>query len=127
MYFTQSIYQPPRANNNMGIISNTRIKEPAAATYDLYTRFMDRVACHSVPKVIADCSSGLTLAVVPRVSTKDHDLLFYRFAHMDVPVARITNKGDSLTLETYTTDMAARISVSEGEIQQRLENVLEAL
>lgn len=103
----------------------TGVKEPNHVTFDLYHTLMIRMAGEKWPDVLIDSSAGLTLAKVARPDTAKHDLLFYRFAHHEAPVARITNAGTSMTLITYEIGRAGtRFRITEADIQEKLKEVL---
>jgi hypothetical protein len=116
----------------MGKEVSSLVKEPDEVTYDLYDQFMLAKAKdgkYSRPDVYPDKSLGLTVAVVHRPATMHYDLLFYRFDHMDTPVARITNQGDSMTLVTYQIGKfsRSRFSITEQDIQEKLKEMINSL
>lgn len=114
----------------MGKEVGSRSKEPNEVTYGLYDQFMLAKAKdgkYSRPDVYPDSSLGLTAAVVHRPTTQHYDLLFYRFDHMETPVARITHHGESMTLVTYEIGKFSRFSISEQDIQEKLKEMLASL
>lgn len=113
----------------MGKEVNLLTKEPNAVTYELYDKLMlSDIGRANGMKVYPADSLDLTVATVPRPTTHHHDLLFYRFAHMEAPVARITHKGESMQLMTYEIGrIGSRFNISEQDIQERLKQLLASL
>lgn len=102
------------------------VKEPNEVTYDLYDELMLRMDAEKWPDVIPATSAELTVAKVYRTGTAHHDLLFYRFAHHDSPIARITHSGDSMTMLTYEMGRSGnRFRITETDIQERLKELLQ--
>ncbi|MNM18513.1 hypothetical protein D3C81_288060 [compost metagenome] len=109
----------------MGKEVGRRIKEPHAVTYDLYDKVMLDSHERKLPEVFPDTSLGLTVATVRRPATQHHDLLFYRFGHMETPVGMITHGGDSMTLLTYEINrVGTRFNITEEDVQERLKEML---
>lgn len=103
------------------------IKEPNAITYDLYDELMLRMDKEKGADVFPDSAVGLTVVKVTKPSTAHHDLLFYRFAHHESPVACITRNGESMILMTYELGRAGtRFSIKEADIQERLKELLKS-
>lgn len=101
------------------------IKEPHASTYDLYDRLMRRMDAEKWPDVLSDGTLGLTVVKINKPGTVHHDLLFYRFAHHESPVACITRNGESMIMITYELGQArTRFSIKEIDIQERLKELL---
>lgn len=105
---------------------NSRAKTPNETTYDLYDELMLLANTQELPHVYPDNSLGLTVATVHRPVTQHHDLLFYRFDHYELPVARITHKGERMEMLTYGIGHSStRYTISETDVQDKLKVLLE--